>query len=667
MVDRPWLVRYMPYTARPTRPELLALVGILALAAFLRLALPGVVEFRQDEANLSQIALDMARGRAFPLSSIDSSVGILQPPGSIYLLVPPFLFSSDPRLATQYIGLLNVLAVLCVYLIVRRSYGPPGALVAALLYAVNPWAVIYSRKIWLADLIPVLAALCLLTGIRAFVEGRRWAQLAHLPVLALAGLIHFLNFVMIFPTLYLLWIGKRRLSRAFWLSIPIALLVFSPFLLGPSARDMVSALQSGGRIFRNTQAPRPFSLSGEAFEMSARMISSADIALWAGEAQPGFLSQLPLSGTIPIFNLLPILTAFAALWLIIHSLRWPDARTPVDIALLIWLLATPLVFSITWTPQIYSQYFVTMHGAAFAVMGAAFAELWRARRAVAIPTLAGLIVVAGLQAWVIAGLLSFVGSHATAGGFSTPLGDYVPIREAVLSRRPAQVLARLDGQYIGYNEQASIWNMLLYDVPVVRFLQDGIEVYPAQPALVLTADCEPSDLTFYTRRYLDSAAPESCYRLSEQAAGGFPASDFTSLPAELAALRFSNGADLTAYRWQPEMGCLSLAWSAEGPARGPANDFFQVALHYIDAQGAKLFDADGYFWNGRYWRAGDVIVRQLCSGEVTARRAEIAGVQVGLYTIEDVSTGPIFHGIDVLDTNGSPGSPVGQHIEIRLN
>src|SRR5512136_2040 len=132
----------------------LGLAVILILAAVLRLGAPGITEFKRDEANLSHLALDMARGRVFPLLGIDSSVGIRNAPFSVYVIVPPFLLTSDPTLATLYIGLLGVVAVLLVYLLARRYYGPLAAVVAGLLYAVSPWAVVFSRKIWAQDFLP---------------------------------------------------------------------------------------------------------------------------------------------------------------------------------------------------------------------------------------------------------------------------------------------------------------------------------------------------------------------------------------------------------------------------------------------------------------------------------------------------------------------------------
>src|SRR6185436_12168680 len=100
------------------------------------------------------LALDLVHGHGVPLLGIDSSVGIRNPPVSVYLMAIPYLFTSNPVVATSYVALLSVIAVLLLYALVRRYYGPLAALVAAALYAVGPWAVIFSRKIWAQDMLP---------------------------------------------------------------------------------------------------------------------------------------------------------------------------------------------------------------------------------------------------------------------------------------------------------------------------------------------------------------------------------------------------------------------------------------------------------------------------------------------------------------------------------
>src|SRR5258708_11766182 len=224
------------HTARPAALEWMLLAAILILAAVLRLGWPGVVEFKRDEANLSVLTLDLVHGRNFPLLGIDSSVGIRNAPMNVYALVPPYLLSSNPVLATEYVGLLNVIAVLLVYGLARRYYGVLPAVMAGLLYAGSPWAVIYSRKIWAPDMLPVCVLLTIGTGLLGLIAGERCADLAHLPLLAITGQIHYVTFVLIPISLYLIYVGRqqRRLTWQFFASLSLVVLVVLPYLIGIS-------------------------------------------------------------------------------------------------------------------------------------------------------------------------------------------------------------------------------------------------------------------------------------------------------------------------------------------------------------------------------------------------------------------------------------------------
>ena len=78
------------------------LVAILLLAAALRLGAPGITEFKRDEANLSQLALDLAQGRDLPLLAIASSVGVPNPPINVYLMAIPYTLGSSPIPASAW-------------------------------------------------------------------------------------------------------------------------------------------------------------------------------------------------------------------------------------------------------------------------------------------------------------------------------------------------------------------------------------------------------------------------------------------------------------------------------------------------------------------------------------------------------------------------------------
>ena len=130
------------------RADLLALLLILFAAAAMRLGRSGVVEYFHDDAMLTTLALEMAAGERFPLTGILSSTGIPNPPTSVYVMAIPFSLSSDPNAAIHFIMLLNVGGVGLLWLMARRYFGRRAALIAGLAYAVNPWAVLFSRKIW---------------------------------------------------------------------------------------------------------------------------------------------------------------------------------------------------------------------------------------------------------------------------------------------------------------------------------------------------------------------------------------------------------------------------------------------------------------------------------------------------------------------------------------
>ena len=64
-------------------------VAIWAVAAYTRLTYLDMVEFKGDEAAVSQLSMWLAEGVHFPLVGIVSSVGVTNPPVFIYLMAIP--------------------------------------------------------------------------------------------------------------------------------------------------------------------------------------------------------------------------------------------------------------------------------------------------------------------------------------------------------------------------------------------------------------------------------------------------------------------------------------------------------------------------------------------------------------------------------------------------
>ncbi|MCX7887288.1 MAG: hypothetical protein N3B01_08585, partial [Verrucomicrobiae bacterium] len=166
------------------RLDLLALVAVLALGAWLRFQRLDLLEFKGDEAYAMHVVLRALDGGGWPQVGLVSSVKILNPPLFLYLLAPLFAISASPVFVCCAIATLNLLAVVIAWHVGRKYYGATAGTVAALLFAVSPWAVIYSRKIWAQDFVPLFAA-CVVWALHAVVFGGRRAAIFWVVLLVL--------------------------------------------------------------------------------------------------------------------------------------------------------------------------------------------------------------------------------------------------------------------------------------------------------------------------------------------------------------------------------------------------------------------------------------------------------------------------------------------------
>ena len=169
------------------------------------------MEFKSDERLLHSLALKQASGQ-WQLSGLVSSTGLRNPPMAVYLFAIPALISSDPITLAMLPALLNTLAIALTYFLGRQFLSRGGALAAALLFAVAPWAVIESRKIWAQDLLPFFTILFFIFALSWLREGRWRHALAMAVALSVLNQIHYSSVALWPIVLYLLW--RRRLARA---------------------------------------------------------------------------------------------------------------------------------------------------------------------------------------------------------------------------------------------------------------------------------------------------------------------------------------------------------------------------------------------------------------------------------------------------------------------
>lgn len=212
------------------KEETIFIISILLVAAYFRLNSLNYMEFKFDEAFASNQALQFSRGYEFPLVGLKSSMGAFNPPIFIYLLALPMLITSNPIFATGFIALLNIAAVFLCYIFTKILFGRKTALMASLLYAVNPWAVLFSRKIWAQDMLPLFVILFMFS-LWKLVEGNNLKYIIPMFIfLTILLQLHMSAIAFIFFLLIILLMNRPLLPvKKLTIGVLILLILFLPY------------------------------------------------------------------------------------------------------------------------------------------------------------------------------------------------------------------------------------------------------------------------------------------------------------------------------------------------------------------------------------------------------------------------------------------------------
>ena len=223
------------------------MLGIGALAGWLRLRDLDLVEFKLDEATAVNLARRLLDGD-FLTVGLRSSVGAYNPPLFVYLTAVPLALRDDPLAATAFVGVLAVAAVILTYIVLRPRFGALAALGAAALFATAPWAVLYGRKLWGQSVLPVVAV-AFLWSMFTVLERPRSRAVVFIPILlCLAFQLNFSALALVIPATVLLLYRAREVHwPAFALGVGVAVLLLAPWLYHQVTNGFadVSTLLSG--------------------------------------------------------------------------------------------------------------------------------------------------------------------------------------------------------------------------------------------------------------------------------------------------------------------------------------------------------------------------------------------------------------------------------------
>lgn len=436
----------------------IALAVILLLATFLRFWKLEASSFGFDAAAVANLAARFVETGVPPVMGMVSSVGLPNPPLAVYLFSLPVLFTRDPVLLNGFVALLNVVAVWGCYALTRRYWGDGPALLAALLLAVSPWAIYYSRSVWAQDL--------LLPGILIFMalllkwlrDDRAWALFGAMATLALLTQLHFAA-VALFPVFVLVvWLGrwsplrierKARIWPALLAGAALSLALYAPYLLALAQQgDALVALGKGGAGSTGVHWP--------AFDYALMNIGGRNIHALAGPEQfRNYLATLPSLAYWPD-RLEEALVVLGAVYLParIWRNRADRAAASCDAALLGWLVV-PVLFFALLPAATHPHYALVIAPAPHIILAVAVFDLLRlvanrearaSRRVLPAVGLLALGLTVGWQTLLIVRLYAFTAATDTPGGLGAP----AQILRAVAAVIDDYVAAHPDAEVIAF-------------------------------------------------------------------------------------------------------------------------------------------------------------------------------------------------------------------------
>jgi len=639
-----------------SRREWGLLVAIVLLAAWLRLTHLSDTEFQWDQAEISKWAIRMARHGEIawvgPLSStrLDSFMG------AIWLLAVPYALSPDPLFATGFIATINVIAVIGCYGLARHWFGRSAALTAALLHAVAPWAIVYSRKIWQVDLIPPFALLHAVTTWLAFVRGRRWALLIH--GLLAAGLfqIHFSAFPFILLSgLWALIFYKRIDWRVVMVTGSLAALTFIPYFV-------IDARQSWWNVRHlDNLVHQPATLDADAAR--AAWIISAGLNLhWltGPDRYPDFVAATPnLRWLFGVEGGLVITGGLvAAGWTArrVRRLGHLDDEAAAVLIVITWLLM-PILFLTRHNTPVAPHYFTSTFPAQFLLIGwlAAWLGHQPGRLAQLVQGLFGALTVALAvsQSYESMALLRFIAAHNTPQGFGIPLAYELQAVQTAAQLgqeiKSTEVILLSEGDDPRMFEMPAVADVLLYERPHRAVDIRTALVFPANPAVYwVTLERTPGEEILQTltpervdARILLRNSPRS-FRFYQWTGGEPGIAGVQPLPG--GPYTWSNGVQLVGYQWAGEARpgkTVRWTWVWRVTHAGTQDDAFHWFNHLLDAQGQLRGQYDGPSFLPLYWQPGDTVLnwfdlyisQDAPPGEYTIR--------VGMYTYPGVENVPL--------------------------
>lgn len=593
---------------------------ILGLALFLRVRRLDTTGVWADQALTLTTAMHWVNGGAMPLAANKSSAGFMNPPMIEYLFAAALRVWPDVLSVALMTLASGMVAVAVTGWATYRVFGKRAAFWAALVFAVNPWGVLYSQLIWNQTMVPVFAALMFACLLLYFAAEQR-------PLYLILSFVWAACMTQVHPGTLIQLATMGLVCALYWRKLKLwplltggAILALSyvPFLLyerGVGWIDVRAMLDLAGQP--SPWSPAAVLLSVDLLRAQGLLSSAAYVA--QADALAAVLLALSLAYAV--------VAGGRAL-----ARRRGDqdvARRAVGLVILLLWFALPILFYLRSAHYLQIYYLIGQWPAHFVLIGVCVDGLQRAaerltRKSVraAARAVLGLPVLAlvGWQAWFNVQVQD-QRFHATKGHTQIRhVRAAIQTSRQLLAQRPACDLVVVSQ---GHHLEASELSLLREFVSQERdsIAQDRVLLTDGNLAVPLPAPCAV---------YLDALPGSRVSAWLADEAAPLPGTEidvlgqrwrFYDLPAEARAgllaevapgeplAAWANGVALVGYaRGEVRPGAalpLTLAWSVEAQ---PPEAVYHFGTYLLTGEGQVAAQSDGPGFDSIQWRAGDGFV-----------------------------------------------------------
>lgn len=619
------------------RPERQLFWALLLVAAGLRWSYLDLIPFGASQARELQVGLSLAQGLTLPLAGTTTGSGLARPPFMGYLLALPLLLGRDPRLAVAVIGLLHLVAIAGCYGLARRLFGVRVAAVAAVLWAVNPWALIFARQIAPESLLPPLAMLLLWALSTALGPGRPWGWTWAVVAWGLMVLTSYAALPLLLVLVAIILLYRARVS---WLHLLLGcflvLLLALPFLYYENLRRFADL---GALLVGLLRGWRLFGGEMQLLAWAGWIHSGRNLASLGGSAAAAFAPARSWFARLDLWALWLFWAATGyVVWEALRAWsRWREGRDSAPYAVLALWLWLPILAVTTPFSRLEPQYLVVLYPAGFLAMALLadrlFALALRGVRRWWAPLLGAALalVFVGFLAWQVYNWFyfqDFIEAKDVRQTYGVPYRYWR--RTVNLVRREAQAAATdqvwvvAHGADSAADEEPLVLDYLLGPRLQAVFLgQDGVEcvLLPAErPGVyLLLRQAEPvEELLRQVGAQGRGLVPFPDGRITARVQVAAPQSveKLLALVPSRGWWALDLGWQLVGYAWpadaQPgHVARVATYWALLDPPSEELAYRHHLLMQVVDAAGRPVGQAEGLGLPERYWRPGLVLAQWL--------------------------------------------------------